>query len=72
LSKLLLLLAAAAVVYFVIRGMIRRSDGPRRAPPPAERMVACGHCGINLPQSEALESSGRFYCSEEHRRLAGP
>ncbi len=70
LSKLFVLLLAAAVIWFVIRGMIRRGGGARRSPPP-ERMVACGHCGVNVPQSEALESRGRFYCSEEHRRLAG-
>jgi uncharacterized protein len=69
LSKLIFLLIAAAVVYVVIRGMIRK-NAARRAPPPAERMVACVHCGINLPQSEAVENGGRFYCSEEHRRLA--
>jgi uncharacterized protein len=69
LSKLLVLLVAAAVVYYLIRGMIRKG-GSRQAPPPAERMVACVHCGLNLPQSEALESGGGFYCSEEHRRLA--
>jgi uncharacterized protein len=72
LSKLLVLLIAAAVIYMVIRGMIRRGGGGTRpSRPQAERMVACGHCGINVPQSEALEDRGRFYCSEEHRRLAG-
>jgi uncharacterized protein len=71
LSKLFVLLVAAAVVYLVIRGMIRRGGGAGRSAPPAERMVACGHCGINVPQSEALEAGGRFYCSDEHRRLAG-
>jgi uncharacterized protein len=70
LSKLLVLLLAGAVVYFLIRGMMRPGGG-RRAPPQVERMVPCGHCGVNLPQSEALESGGRFFCSEEHRRLAG-
>ena len=70
-SKLLVLLIAAAVIYMVIRGMIRRGGGARPPKPEAERMVACGHCGINVPQSEALEARGRFYCSEEHRRLAG-
>src|SRR5262249_6379021 len=70
LSKLLVLIVAAAVIYYVIRGMTRRGSLPR-SPRPAERMVACGQCGINVPQSEALESRGRFYCSEEHRRLAG-
>jgi uncharacterized protein len=32
-------------------------------------MVACSHCGLNLPRSEALEQSGQFFCSEEHRRI---
>jgi uncharacterized protein len=71
LSKLLLLLIAAVVIYSVLRGMVRRGGSSARSAPPAERMVACGHCGINMPESEALESRGRFYCSEEHRRLSG-
>jgi uncharacterized protein len=32
-------------------------------------MVACAHCGLNLPRSEALEGPDGFYCSEEHRRI---
>jgi uncharacterized protein len=72
LSKLLLFLVFVAVVYFVVRGMMRRSrDRTRPRVPPPERMVPCSHCGLNLPQSEALESRGRFYCSDEHRRLSG-
>jgi uncharacterized protein len=71
LSKLLILLVAGAVIYFVIRGMMRRSGRSRQAPPRVERMVACDHCGLNLPQSEAIQGGDRFYCSEEHRRLAG-
>jgi len=71
LSKLLVLLIAAAVMYFVVRGMVRRGGGAPPSAPRAERMVECRHCGVNVPQSEALESRGRFYCSDEHRRLAG-
>ncbi|MGE5337197.1 MAG: PP0621 family protein [Gemmatimonadota bacterium] len=36
-----------------------------------ESMVCCEVCGLNLPQSEALEAGGHWYCGEEHRR-AGP
>lgn len=36
-----------------------------------ERMVACAHCGVHIPESESLASLGNHYCSEEHRRL-GP
>ena len=36
----------------------------------AEKMVGCAHCGIHLPQSEALAGADqRLYCSEEHRAL---
>ena len=68
-SKLVLLIIAAVVIYFVVTGAARRHRA-RAEPKPAEPMVACAHCGVNLPRSEALEAQGRFFCSEEHRRLA--
>jgi uncharacterized protein len=34
-----------------------------------ETMVPCDVCGLNVPQSEALAANGRWYCSDEHRRL---
>ncbi|WP_236651117.1 PP0621 family protein [Aquabacterium fontiphilum] len=35
-------------------------------------MVRCGHCGIHLPQNEALMGAdGQRYCCEAHRQ-AGP
>src|SRR5437899_8153590 len=67
-SKLLLLIIAIVVVYFVLTSSARKRR-PRSAPPPVEPMVPCAHCGINVPRSEALGAAGRFFCSEEHRRL---
>ena len=66
-TKLLLLVIAAAVIYFLVSGFARKR-GKSAAAPPSESMVACAHCGINVPRSEALESSRGFFCSEEHRR----
>jgi uncharacterized protein len=44
--------------------------GRQRAEPAT--MLACAHCGVHLPQPEALiDAGGRPYCSEAHR-LAGP
>lgn len=70
-SKLLLLVIAAAVVYFLVSGYARKRDRSAPAAPPGEAMVPCAHCGVNVPRSEALEGAGRFFCSEEHRRI-GP
>ncbi len=68
-TKILLLIAAAVAVYLVMAGAARRRRGT--AEQPVESMVVCAHCSINLPQSEAQAEAGRFFCSEEHRRL-GP
>jgi uncharacterized protein len=67
-SKLLLFLIAVAVIYFLVSGFARKR-GRSSSVPPVEAMVPCAHCGINVPRSEALEGAGRFFCSEEHRRL---
>jgi hypothetical protein len=34
-----------------------------------EDMVRCIHCGVHLPRSESIASEGKFFCSDEHRRL---
>jgi len=71
LTKFLLFLLVAVGVYLIVRGMSRPRSArdSQSGRPRAEQMVPCAHCGVNLPLSEALESRGRFYCCEEHRRL---
>lgn len=29
-------------------------------------MVKCKHCGIHIPQSEAISNDGNHYCSRAH------
>jgi uncharacterized protein len=71
-SKLLILILVAVTAYVVWRA-IRRANGARRADRPpagrAERMIDCSQCGLHLPISEAVEAQGRYFCSDEHRRL---
>jgi uncharacterized protein len=76
--KYLVLLVVLVVAVGIWRSR-RASDGPqpsaRAAQPPREAlpqaMLACAHCGVHLPQAEALMEGSRPYCSAEHRRL-GP
>jgi len=70
-GKIILFIALALVVYLVIQGMIRARRRPSASERPPERMVACWRCGVNLPQSEAMEADGHFFCSESHRRGEG-
>jgi uncharacterized protein len=38
-----------------------------------ERMVACAHCGLHVPASDAVvTAAGTGFCSEAHRRLHPP
>ena len=81
--KYLVLLAVLAVVLGVWRSRQAKSESgsgsesPVRPAPPSptpslpQEMVACAHCSLHLPRSEALAEVGHFYCSREHQGL-GP
>ncbi|MCX7176840.1 MAG: PP0621 family protein [Proteobacteria bacterium] len=69
-SKLLMFGLLAVIVYLILRGAGRRQRKPPPAPP-TQKMVACEHCGVHLPESESLKSGEQHYCCEQHRGL-GP
>ena len=69
-GKLALLVVAVivALIWFRIKaGRAREREtrpGSGRLP---EQMVACAHCGVHLPATEAVrDSSGREFCSGAH------
>ncbi len=74
--KILLLLAVVGLALWFLRSKDRgRGDGRPREPRAGkgpQTMLACAHCGVHLPQAEAVQDAdGRVYCSDAHR-LAGP
>lgn len=73
---LLVLLVVGVGLYFLLgRSRKRVEPRPPTAPPPVggpTRMLACAHCGVHLPDEDALRSAtGEVFCSAAHR-LAGP
>jgi uncharacterized protein len=70
-GKYLLLLLLAVAAYLIWKGLRRSRDAPPQARDPGEveRMVDCSQCGVHLPLSESVGESGRYFCSDEHRRL---
>ena len=69
-GKLLVLLIVVLVLFVLWKGMRRAARSDRGGTPSdGERMVDCSECGLHLPISEAVQSQGRYFCSEEHRRL---
>jgi uncharacterized protein len=71
LSKFLLLILAVLAVWWLAKGLRRRGEAKDAPEPAPEQMVTCDHCGLHLPQGEAIPDGNKFFCSDEHRRLAG-
>lgn len=74
-GRILFWLLIGLGAYFVWRwwGVKQRlgaRPGPAARSEVGETMVQCEVCGLNVPQSEALGGSGRWFCSDEHRRRA--
>jgi uncharacterized protein len=72
-GRLILIAIALAVLVWLVRRALAAPRGEQPGGKSEEQgnLVACAHCGVNLPKSEARTAGGRHYCSEEHWRL-GP
>jgi uncharacterized protein len=46
----------------------RPGSARRAGASPAEDMVRCAACGLNVPKSEALPFDGQWACCAEHAR----
>ena len=77
--KYLLVLLVIVVAVGIWRNKRRAELAERKAagtrPAPAlkqpQNMVACAHCGLHLPQADAVtDGTSQYYCSAEHRSLA--
>jgi uncharacterized protein len=67
-----LILFVLVVGYLVFRFSKNHGEQIREAPPSLpEAMVRCAHCGVYVPQSEAIVDpiAHRAYCSATHRAL---
>jgi uncharacterized protein len=61
----------AAVVFLLVWWIRRpRSNGnvSDRTGHSAEAMVACAHCDLHVPRTEAYPEDGRHFCSPAHAR----
>lgn len=68
--RLILLLLA---IWFIVNLLRKQPDKPKTLRPRRRdggRMVRCDHCGLYVPEAEALTVGERHYCSEDHRRLS--
>ena len=74
--KYLVLLVVLVVAFGIWRSRrandaAATADRAPRALALPQDMLACAHCGVHVPQAEALLSGAHAYCCAEHQRL-GP
>ncbi|MEJ2687653.1 MAG: PP0621 family protein [Gammaproteobacteria bacterium] len=68
--RLILILLA---IWFIINLLRKQPDKPKTPKlrrREGGRMVRCDHCGLYVPEAEALNVGDHHYCSEAHRRLS--
>jgi uncharacterized protein len=71
-GRLLVLIVLVVLAVWLVKRALRPA---RRNSAPVQKqgeLVACAHCGVHLPRSEARSEGDALYCSEEHARLGKP
>jgi uncharacterized protein len=65
--RTIIILIAVVIVVLAARRLLAT---PRRGNKPqikSGQMVQCAHCGMFIPETEALSDHGHHYCSPAHR-----
>jgi uncharacterized protein len=70
-GRFLILVLLVLLAVWLVKRALRSSgrSGAAEKPPVQGDLVSCARCGLNLPRTEARESQGVLYCSDEHARL---
>lgn len=66
-SRLIFIVVIIALVFWFLKSY-RKQPPKQDATPETQDMVACAHCGVNLPKAESVLVDGKYYCSTAHSR----
>ncbi|HTT07449.1 MAG TPA: PP0621 family protein [Gammaproteobacteria bacterium] len=67
--RLYLLFLMVALLYAVLRLVLPARRPPAAAPPSTaatSKLVSCAHCGLRVPEGEAVQRGGQYYCDPSH------
>lgn len=66
----LLLLGIGVLLILRLIGFLSRSNRlshrQESKPDKDEKMISCHHCGLHIPESQALKKGDHSYCCPEH------
>jgi uncharacterized protein len=64
--RTLVILITVAVIVIIAKRLMQKPQAPARRSQKNEHMVQCANCGIYIPEQEALQQDGQYYCSQAH------
>lgn len=68
--QIILLFALAWFAFRALRRLLRRRSPSSPPAPPRQvagtTMVPCAHCGLHVPEPEAIRRGDNYYCSRRH------
>jgi len=75
-GRIFLYLVLLAVSFYVVKLMKTRLEEPLKKlkkddsveSSDANNMVKCLHCGLHIPEKEAIKQGDKVFCSLEHAR----
>ncbi len=68
--RLLILVVFCYFAYRLARSISLDRDKPKTGDDRTQQMVRCEHCGLFVPQNEAVRANGQAFCSDGHRLAA--
>jgi len=72
-GRLLFVFVLLAVSFYVVKLVRTKLDEPTKklkkdASSNKNKMVKCLHCGLHIPEEEAIKQGDKVFCSLEHAK----
>ena len=68
--RILILAALVWLAWRLIRNLLpgpsNASDEPSTDQDNPEKMVKCSHCGVHLPEKQAIKQGDHYFCGSAH------
>jgi uncharacterized protein len=64
--RTLVIILVLVLIVIIAKRLIQKPQPPATRLRKNEQMVQCASCGIYIPDREALQRAGRYYCSQAH------
>jgi uncharacterized protein len=64
--RTLVIIIVLVLIVIIAKRLLQKPQTPARRSQKNERMVQCASCGIYIPEQEAVQRAGQYYCSQKH------